>query len=293
MWPTSIAVWNAARRRSRGTCRPPSAPCRSAKRGSKSRPASTPRRCQPSRFAPATNCPCAQRLVGDHLALEADRAERAAGSRRTRRGSPRRSRAGTDGRAPRRASPARSGRRRERARARRCRPPSSPASPSTSRATSTPRNSASASQRLDIRRLDSLGRDERLGKDRRARHRACNLEVGREVAVLAGDERVLAGARGREEVDRLGAAHHPRLGLDVVGPRGRSARRSARTPRAAARSSPSSPASSRSNEYASFMMNSRSRIRPPRGRGSSRSFVGSGRAPAAAACSSAARARGR
>ena len=35
----------------------------------------------------------------------------------------------------------------------------------------------------------------------------------------------------------------------------------------------SSPASSRSNEYESFMTNSRTRNRPPRGRGSSRSFV--------------------
>ena len=35
----------------------------------------------------------------------------------------------------------------------------------------------------------------------------------------------------------------------------------------------SSPASSRSNEYESFMMNSRTRISPARGRGSFRSFV--------------------
>src|SRR5207247_9750813 len=35
----------------------------------------------------------------------------------------------------------------------------------------------------------------------------------------------------------------------------------------------SSPASSRSHEYESFMMNSRTRNSPPRGRGSSRSFV--------------------
>ena len=40
-----------------------------------------------------------------------------------------------------------------------------------------------------------------------------------------------------------------------------------------ARNDASSPSSSRSNEYASFMMNSRTRISPPRGRGSSRSFV--------------------
>jgi hypothetical protein len=35
----------------------------------------------------------------------------------------------------------------------------------------------------------------------------------------------------------------------------------------------SSPSSSRSNEYESFMMNSRTRMSPLRGRGSSRSFV--------------------
>ena len=35
----------------------------------------------------------------------------------------------------------------------------------------------------------------------------------------------------------------------------------------------SEPSSSRSNEYASFMMNSRTRSRPPRGRGSSRSLT--------------------
>ena len=35
----------------------------------------------------------------------------------------------------------------------------------------------------------------------------------------------------------------------------------------------SSPSGSRSNEYASFMMNSRVRSSPARGRGSSRSFV--------------------
>src|SRR6185437_2063321 len=47
-------------------------------------------------------------------------------------------------------------------------------------------------------------------------HRAGDLEVGCEVAVLARDERVLPGARRREEVERLAAAHHPRLRLDVI-----------------------------------------------------------------------------
>ena len=55
----------------------------------------------------------------------------------------------------------------------------------------------------------SIGRE--LG---RSRNRARDLEVGREVTVLARDQRVLAGARRRQKVDRLAAAHHPRLGLD-------------------------------------------------------------------------------
>ena len=49
---------------------------RSAKRGSKSRPASTPRRCQPVAVRAGDELALAQRLVGDHLALEANRAER-------------------------------------------------------------------------------------------------------------------------------------------------------------------------------------------------------------------------
>ena len=78
IWPTSIAVSKRSRPPQFGQVSPSADSRRSAKRASKSRPASTPRRCQPSRFAPATNCPLAQRLVGDDLALEADRAERAA-----------------------------------------------------------------------------------------------------------------------------------------------------------------------------------------------------------------------
>ena len=43
-----------------------------------------------------------------------------------------------------------------------------------------------------------------------------DLEIGREIAVLAGDERVLAGAGRCEEVHRLAPAHHPRLRLHGV-----------------------------------------------------------------------------
>ena len=57
MWPTSIAVWKPSLPPHRGHASP-STDCRmSAKRAVKSRPCSTPRKCQPVRFAPATNCP--------------------------------------------------------------------------------------------------------------------------------------------------------------------------------------------------------------------------------------------
>ncbi len=45
---------------------------------------------------------------------------------------------------------------------------------------------------------------------------AGDLEVGGVVASLAGHERVLAGARRCEVVDRLGPTHHPGLRLDSV-----------------------------------------------------------------------------
>ena len=61
----------------------------------------------------------------------------------------------------------------------------------------------------------STGRVEPLGNTG-ARNATRDLEVGGVVAVLAGDERVLARARRREEVDRLAPAHHPGLRLDRV-----------------------------------------------------------------------------
>ena len=57
MWPTSIAVSKSSAPPQFGQVSPSADSRRSAKRGWKSRPASTPRRCQPSRFAPATNWP--------------------------------------------------------------------------------------------------------------------------------------------------------------------------------------------------------------------------------------------
>ena len=76
-----------------------------------------------------------------------------------------------------------------------------------------PRNDASASI-VDARRLDEFRRFEPRREVGRPRHRPRDLLVGGEVAVLARDEHVLAGARRREEVDRLAAAHHPGLRLD-------------------------------------------------------------------------------
>ena len=73
----------------------------------------------------------------------------------------------------------------------------------------------------------------RAGKLRRARNAERDLEVGRVVAVRARDEDVLAGAGGREVVDRLASAHHPGLRLHAPRTRSRSAGRSGgRPPRA-------------------------------------------------------------
>ena len=56
---------------------------------------------------------------------------------------------------------------------------------------------------------------ERRRQHRGGRHCLGDLEIGREVAVLAGDEGVLARPGRREEVDAELAAHDPALRLDV------------------------------------------------------------------------------
>ena len=84
-------------------------------------------------------------------------------------------------------------------------------------ATSMPRNSASASQVFTPGVSTSLGLSSVSGKIGGARLRRRHLDVSREVAVLAGDERVLAGPGRGEKVDRLRAAHHSRLGVDRLG----------------------------------------------------------------------------
>ena len=158
----------------------------------------------------------AERVVGEDLAVEADRADRAGVGAEGLADLLLGGRAGS--RCPRAAAVFAS---------------SSRSSPRTSASTtvpssftigmafevaaeSTPRKSASASMRRRSGRLDLGGRVQPLGELRRARDPARDLEVGRVVAVLARDERVLARRRRGEEVDRLAAAHHPRLRLDGV-----------------------------------------------------------------------------
>ena len=57
MCPTSSAVWKRSRPPHFGQASPSRGSRMSAKRASKSRPCSAPRRCQPVRFAPTTNWP--------------------------------------------------------------------------------------------------------------------------------------------------------------------------------------------------------------------------------------------
>ena len=74
-------------------------------------------------------------------------------------------------------------------------------------------------QRLDRRRagrLDLLRLVQRFRKRRGARDAAGGVVVGEVVAVLAADENVLAGFRGRHEAGRLFATHDSGLGDDVV-----------------------------------------------------------------------------
>ncbi len=71
--------------------------------------------------------------------------------------------------------------------------------------------------RRDARRLDLLRPVQRRGELGTPRDALRDLGVGRVVAALAADERVLAGAGGREEVDGQLAAHDPALRLHRVG----------------------------------------------------------------------------
>ena len=237
MWPTSIAVWN---------CSAP--PQCGAAVALLRRPDVGEARLEVAAVLDAAQVPAgpvragdelalAQQLVGDDLAVEADRPERAGGRRRTRA----RISSSVAGRAfsPSAASSFAS---------------SSRSSPRTSASTTVPSSfvygiafdvaassmsssCASASIVVVSGVSISSGAVERLREGRRARDRARDLDVGRVVAVLARDERVLAGARRREVVERLAAAHHPRLGLRRRTSSGRSARRCARRRRGSSRSS--------------------------------------------------------
>ena len=249
MCPTSIAVLEfAARRRRRGSGRPrPGRGCRRTA-ASKSRPASTPRRCQPVRFAPATNCPSRSvssattspwKPTGPSEPGSAPNAERISSSVAGRTFCAERGDQLDE------LEPVVAADEREHDRAvvgRR------PASPSRSPPASIPRSSASASIVVTPGVSTSSGACSSGGNSGGARHRARDLEVGGEVAVLAGDERVLARARRGEEVDRLAAAHHPRLGLDRVVLEPAARRRSGGRRASCARKLRSSPSSSRSNE---------------------------------------------
>ena len=155
----------------------------------------------------------AERLVGDDLALESDRARASRDRPRRRPGSRPRSRGGT-GSPSAAASFASSSRSSPRIRASTTVPSSFVTGIAFDVAAgSMPRKPASSSIVVMPGVATSSGLVERLRERRRPRHAARDLEIGGVVAVLAGDERVLAGARRRQVVDRLAAAHHPRLGL--------------------------------------------------------------------------------
>ena len=187
----------------------------SAKRASKSRPCSTPRRCQPVRFAPATNWPSRSASSATTSPLQptgpsepgsAPKAERISSSVASRTSPP-----STD------ASFASSSRSSPRTSASTTAPSRTTGIAFDVAAASMPRNSARALDRADARRLDLVGSAERLRKLGRARNAARDLEVGRVVPPFARDEHVLARPRRCEVVDRLVAAHHPRLRLHGIG----------------------------------------------------------------------------
>jgi hypothetical protein len=98
------------------------------------------------------------------------------------------------------------------------------------------------------------------------------LGVRRVVAGVADHDRVLADVGDERELLRALAADRARVGLKPDRGHAASARRCCGTAWNIAAYELSRPASSRSNEYASFIVNSRTRISPPRGRCSSRNL---------------------
>ena len=184
----------------------------SAKRAVKSRPCSTPRRCQPVRFAPATNWPFRRASsatisplnpTGPSEPGSAPNAARISSSVAGRNALPSTaaSLASSSRSSPRiRPSTTRPVVLRHRHRLRR-------------RGRVDAEEAGELLDRGDTGRCDLERLVERLRELRCPRHASRDLEIGGVVAVLAGDERVLPGARRRQVVDRLAAAHHPRLGL--------------------------------------------------------------------------------
>ena len=159
----------------------------------------------------------AQRLVGDDLAREADRAERAGVGAERLPGSPPPSPAGSRRRARRELrllEPVVAADEREHDRAVVLR---RPASPSTSRRRRSRASSASASIVVTPGVSTSSGASSRVRELGRARDAPRDLEVGRVVAALAGDERVLARA-GRARGSRCDSLPPiiPRLRLHGV-----------------------------------------------------------------------------
>src|SRR5829696_4766547 len=174
----------------------------SAKRASKSRPCSTPRRCRPVRFAPATNWPSRSASSATTVPenptgpIEPGSAPNVAPERR---GELRLLEAVVSPHEREDDAPILDDRHRLRRRRR-----------------VDPERRRERLDRLDAGRLDLDRGVETLGGLGPARDAARDLEVGRVVAVLARHERVLPRARRSEEVERLAPAHHPRLRFHLV-----------------------------------------------------------------------------
>ena len=211
-------------------------------------PASTPRRCQPVRFAPPTNWPVAQRLVGDRSRTSAptgaDRA-RVGAERRpdlVRLGGPeRRRRARFVHLQLVQAVVAADEREHDLAARRRSASPS-PSPPGRCRGTRPgPRSSSMPGVSTSSRRVQAAS-----GTPARAASSAPPRRSRRSRSSSTAHELVLAVRARGDELLAAVAAHHADVGLDHARPRGRSARRCGRRRRGARRSDSSSPARSRS-----------------------------------------------
>ena len=210
---------------------------RSAKRASKSRPAWTPRRWTSSRLAPTTYWPSRSVSSAITSTVDADRADRAAACAEGLAdllglGRPEvLAEPGSSFISFRRSSPRTS-----------ASTSLSPATTGIAFAVARGIDAEKLRDRLDrplAQRLHLLRLLELLGEVSGCGGRPTrDLEIGRVVAVLADDERVLARAGRREEVLAAAAAHDPGLGGDLDTPRSRSARRSACTRPSACGSSP-------------------------------------------------------